>query len=449
MIKPALCLILLLASLPSHALGLLDAYALALRNDPLFQAAIHEHSAGQEERSIARAGLLPKLSYSYNGARNQSEVTQSTGSASTTTDRDYRSYHSQLTLQQPLFDYAAWVGYRQGITRSLMADQRLRGRSQALASRLFTAFSQALLNAEHLALAQARRRAHDAQLQANQRLFEAGEGTRTDTLESQAQASLAQAEAIEAQDNLDAALQDLQAMLGEPLSLQDLPSLVEPFRLAQQPTLTFEHWRDLALRDNPALAGQRHALELTEQDIQRQRAGHLPTLGLYAHSRSTRSDAENSYNQQYDTHTIGLQLHVPLYAGGGVAAATRKAKAAYAQNSFELDASRLALVNQLRQQYNRSISSQARIRALETAGAAAALLIEATRTSLAGGERVNLDVLNAEYQRYSVQRDLAEARHGYLQAWLQLRVLSGQLQIADLEALEWFFAPRIARSVQG
>jgi protease secretion system outer membrane protein len=449
MIKPALCLILWAASLPSQALGLLDAYALALRNDPLFQAAIREHSAGQEERNIARAGLLPKLSYSYNGARNQSEVTQATADGSTTTDRDYRSYHSQLSLQQPLFDYAAWVGYRQGITRALMADQRLRGRSQELATRLFTAYSQALLNAEYLALAQARRRTHEAQLHANRRLLKGGDGTRTDALESQARASLAHAEAIEAQDDLDAALQTVQAILGEPLSAADLAPLAEPFEIPSQPTLDFEHWRDLALRDNPELAGLGHALALTEQEIQRQRAGHLPTLGLYANSRTTRSDSENSYNQQYDTHTLGLQLHVPLYAGGGVAAATRKANAAHEQSSFELDASRLLLVNQLRQQYNRSVSAQARIRALEIASASAILLIEATRKSMAGGERVNLDVLNAEHQRYSVQRDLAEARHAYLQAWLQLRALSGQLQIADLEVLDGFFTPRVASLDQG
>jgi protease secretion system outer membrane protein len=449
MIKPALYLMLLVISLPTHALGLLDAYALALGNDPLFQAAIHEHSAGQEERLIARAGLLPRLSYSYNGARNQSEVTQSTPNGSSTADRDYRSYNSQLTLQQPLFDYPAWVGYRQGITRTLMADQHFRGRSQELAIRLFTAYSQALLNAEHLTLAQARRRAYDAQLHANRRLLEGGEGTRTDALESEARASLAQAEAIEAQDNLDAALQTLQAMLGEPLSAADLAPLAEPFKAPPPPTLSFEHWRDLALRHNPELAGQRHALALSEQEIQRQRAGHLPTLGLYANSRTTRSDSENSYNQQYDTHTIGLQLQVPLYAGGGVGAATRKAKAAHQQSSFELDASRLALINQLRQQYNRSLSSQARIRALQTASASATLLIEATRKSLAGGERVNLDVLNAEHQRYSVQRNLAEARHAYLQAWLQLRALSGQLQVADLEVLDGFFTPRVARPDQG
>ncbi|MGH8356545.1 MAG: TolC family protein, partial [Pseudomonas sp.] len=97
-----------------QALGLLDAYDLALRNDPTFQAAIQEREAGEENRIIGRAGLLPNLSWSYNNSRNESEVTQSTAVGNVTSDRDYRSYASTLTLQQPLLDYEAYARYRQG-----------------------------------------------------------------------------------------------------------------------------------------------------------------------------------------------------------------------------------------------------------------------------------------------------------------------------------------------
>ncbi|WP_259764341.1 TolC family protein, partial [Pseudomonas protegens] len=97
-----LALLCLLSSPSALALGLLDAYDLALRNDPTFQAAIKERDAGEENRAIGRAGLLPNLSWSYNNSRNQSEVTQDTVRGDVTTDRDYRSYASTLTLQQPL-----------------------------------------------------------------------------------------------------------------------------------------------------------------------------------------------------------------------------------------------------------------------------------------------------------------------------------------------------------
>ena len=94
----ALLFTLCLSCIPAaHAMGLLDAYDLALRNDPTFQAAIQEREAGEENRVIGRSGLLPNLSWSYNNSRNESEVT----AGNTTSDRDYRSYASSLTLQQP------------------------------------------------------------------------------------------------------------------------------------------------------------------------------------------------------------------------------------------------------------------------------------------------------------------------------------------------------------
>ncbi len=173
--------------------------------------------------------------------------------------------------------------------------------------------------------------------------------------------------------------------------------------------------------------------------MRRQRAGHLPTLGLYASSRKTSSDSESSYNQDYDTDSIGLQISLPLFAGGGVSAATRKAAATYEQASYELDAQRSGVLNELRRQFNLCVSSVARVRAYDLAVDSAARLIEATKKSVAGGERVNLDVLDAEQQYHEARRDLAEARHGYLRAWLQLRFLAGTLDEGDLQALLGFF----------
>jgi len=195
----------------------------------------------------------------------------------------------------------------------------------------------------------------------------------------------------------------------------------------------------LAIAGNAELAAQRQAVEVAARTIDRQRAGHLPTLSLVASNRLTSSDSESSYNQKYDTDSIGIQLSVPLFAGGGVSAATRQATAAHLQAGFELDAQRADVLTRLRQQFNLCSSAQARLRAYRLAVASAQTLVEATRKSVAGGERVNLDVLDAEQQLYGARRDLAEARHGYLRAWLQLRQLSGVLAAADLERLAGYF----------
>lgn len=435
----AACPLLLFTSLSAQALDLGDAYALALRNDPTWQGFIAEREAGLENLAIGRAGLLPRLSYRYNRARNDSEVTQRSQFGDVTTQRDYRSYSSTLTLEQPLFDYAAWSDYRRGVAQAALADERYRGRGQELMVRLFGAYSEALFANEQIALAQAQRRTYAEQLTLNERLLQGGEGTRTDVLETRARYELAQAQEIEAGDNLDAALHALQAIIGEPVAVEDLAPMTADFRVQPLTPTRFERWRDLAVAHNAELASQRHGLEVAEQNIERQRAGHLPSLSAYASKGISSSSSESSYNQRYDTDSIGVQLSVPLYAGGGVQASVRQARAQRDAVGFELDAQLNDTLTQLRRQFNLCASGTAKIRAYDLAVKAASALVQATRKSVRGGERVNLDVLDAEQQLFSARRDLAQARHEYLRAWLQLRYLAGVLEAGDLNALSRYF----------
>ena len=434
-VRQMLCGLLMMCAGPVQALGLLQAYDLAIRNDPTFQAAIEERAAGEENRALGRSALLPTLSWNYNNSRNESEVTQ----ASTRTDRDYRSYAATLTLQQPLLDYEAYARFRQGAAQALFSDERFRSKSQYLAVRLLSAYSQALLAQERIELSRAQKRAFAERLQLNQRLLKGGEGTRTDVLETQARLSMAVAEEIEAQDNQDAALRELEAMLGQPLEIEQLDPLTPRFAILPLEPQRFESWRELALANNPELASQQHALTSAEYEVERKRAGHLPKLSLYASSRQTSSDSESTYNQKYDTNSVGIQLTVPLFAGGSVSASTRQAARQLSQAQYELDAQTATTLVDLRKQYNLNSSAAAKVRAYEMAVESASALVQATQRSVSGGERVNLDVLDAEQQLFSAKRDLAEARYAYLLARVQLRYYAGVLNEGDLRQVAGYF----------
>ena len=434
-VRQFLCGLLMACAGPVQAMGLLEAYDLAIRNDPTFQAAIEERAAGEENRALGRSALLPTLSWNYNNSRNESEVTQ----ASTRTDRDYRSYAATLTLQQPLLDYEAYARFRQGAAQALFSDERFRSKSQYLAVRVLSAYSQALLAQERIELSRAQKRAFAERLQLNQRLLEGGEGTRTDVLETQARLSMAVAEEIEAHDNQDAALRELEAMLGEPLQVEQLAPLVAHFVILPLEPQRFESWRELALANNPELASQHHALTAAEYEVERKRAGHLPKLSLYASSRQTSSDSESTYNQKYDTNSVGIQLTVPLFAGGSVSASTRQAARQLSQAQYELDAQTATTLVDLRKQYNLNSSAAAKVRAYEMAVESAGALVQATQKSVSGGERVNLDVLDAEQQLFSAKRDLAEARYAYLLARVQLRYYAGVLNEGDLRQVAGYF----------
>jgi len=344
-------------------------------------------------------------------------------------------------LQQPLLDYEAYARYRQGAAQELFADERFRGKSQELAVRVLSAYSQALLAQERIELSRAQKRAYAERLQLNERLLKGGEGTRTDLLETQARLSLAQAEEIESLDTQDAALRELEAIVGEPLQIEELAPLTRQFDIPPLEPNRFETWRDLAMANNPELKSQHHALDAAEYEVERKRAGHMPKVSLYASSRQTSSDSESSYTQKYDTNSVGIQVSLPLFAGGSVSASTRQAANQLSQAQYELDAQTARTLIELRKQFNLNTSGAAKVRAYEMAVSSATALVTATKKSVTGGERVNLDVLDAEQQLFTARRDLADARHAYLLARIQLKYFAGLLNERDLRALAGYFQP--------
>lgn len=438
----------LMMSAPVYSLGILDAYSLALEKDPLFQAAIKEKEAGNENENIGRAGLLPKVSLNYqNAPRNwQTQKYQSSdifGNVSDVTKRQqYRSYAGSVTLTQSIFDYEAYAKYKSGVAQSLMADEKYRGKYLDLAVRVISAYVGVAYAKDQIALAQAQKDAYKEQLALNDRLVSAGEGTITDVAETQARYSLAEAQLIEARDVLDAAQRELEVIIGIPLDqLDDLQTLRKgKFQVSPLPYTQFVDWEKVAMKRNPQLAASRHGVDAARYDVERNRSGFMPQVQLYASHSENDSSSDNTVNQKYRTDSIGVQVTMPIYSGGGVAASTRQAAARYGQAKYELDAQVGDVINDLRKQFNLCISSQAKLLAYDFAVKSATTQVEATRKSVLAGQRVNVDVLNAEQQLYGAQRDLAEAKYTYIKAWISLLSDSGTLNEKNISHVASYFS---------
>ncbi|TDV44503.1 outer membrane protein AprF [Pseudomonas graminis] len=431
------------ANMQAQAMGLFDVYEQALRNDPVFLGAMKERDAGLENRNIGRAGLLPQVAWNYNKGRNDSRATyKSDERPNSREDRHYNSFGSTLSVQQPIIDYEAYANYRKGVAQALFADQAFRGKSQELLVRVLSAYSQALFSRDQIEIAEAKKKAFERQFEQNRQMFDQGEGTRTDILEAESRYELAGAEEIEAQNEQDAALRELGALIGVPeVRIDELAPLRTPFNfLALTPT-TYEAWNAIALSENADLASQRQLLEVAHQEVKRNVAGHLPKLNAYATVRSMESDSGNTYNQRYDTNTIGLEISLPLYAGGGVSASSRQASRSLEQAEYDLEGKTRETLIQLRRQFNACATGVRKIRAYDKALASAQALVVSTQYSIKGGERVNLDELNAQQQLYSTRQDLAKTRYEYLMAWIKLHYYAGTLTGEQLARVDEAFGP--------
>ncbi|EJC3639584.1 TolC family outer membrane protein [Salmonella enterica] len=436
-------------SFPGYAFSVLEAYYLALKHDPVLLAAIQEKKAGDENEKINKSSLLPKLTFNYqNSPYNWQESSYKTNDIfGNTSDESrkqrYHSYSGSVMLTQPLFDYEAYSRYKVGVAQTLISDRRYREKTLNLAIRVVSAYTDISYARDKIELAKAKKTSYKEQLKINERLLAAGEGTVTDVLETQARYNLSEAQLIEAYDNLDAAQRQLEWIVGVPLDQLSAFEVLRqgPFQTLTMTHLKFEEWKKKALEKNPLLAALRHGVEAAKYEIERNRAGFMPNIQLYASHSISNSSNDNTVNQRYNTNSIGLRVSIPLYDGGGTAASLRQATARYGQTQAEMDVQITSVINNLRKQFNLCLRSRAMIKAYELTVQSAREQVIATRKSVIAGQRVNIDVLNAQQQLFSAQQDLASAKYTYIKSWITLLGESGLLEENDVKQITNYFAP--------
>jgi protease secretion system outer membrane protein len=444
----ALCVAAALCAANSaYAFGPADAYESALTHDPIYGAAMKERDASDANRAIGRSYLLPNLSATYGTYRDTTDTTtfgaadpENNGS----TTQGYHSYAGTVSLRQPLINYEGLARYRYGKAEALAGDATFTDRSEDLLVRVLGAYTDTLFALDQVKLASAQKKTFDEQLAGNEALFNNGQGTRTDILETRSKAELAQADLADARDNLDNAAHALEAVAGLPaaLDVEGLDQLSDSYKPVMPSPNSFEQWRDIALDSNAELIAERHTVEAARQQVEVARAGFYPHVDLVASIGKNQSDAVNTIGQRYLNKQVGIEVTIPIYSGGLVQASSEQASATYERTKYELEDKTNKVLLDVRKQYNVCVSSLTRIDALQSAVESATLLITATRKSVQAGLRTNVDVLTAEQQLYQSKRDLARARYQYLLADLQLKHAAGVLSSDNLfDMAKWFVPP--------
>jgi len=425
-------------ALPADAMDLKQAWDLLQFQGPIYQASVHEKEAGQENRAIGKAGLLPQINASgyhnkVNGSQSQNNI-----------DRDlhYDSKGANVRLRQPLFNKQKMAEYRQGQQRADYSNAVFDAKTQDAAVRLAESYFDVLLASETITLAKSKLSAFEEQLASAKRRWELGAGTVTDVDESTARRDLADAELIEAQDNLVNASRKLEEYIGEtPESLTTLrPSFDTPPLLPSN----LQDWLVKAQTDSPLLHARRYSSDLAAEEVKRARAGHWPTLDFIAGYTAGESQSLSELNQRNHYGSIGLEVNIPLYSGGGVSALTRQASANSDKALDELDAARQEVITETTREYQGILSGAKRIRALEKA-------VESNERSLAssrkgfkeGGTSTNSDVLNAEELLFVARHDLFEAKIRYLLSRLRLASSVGNLGDDDIDQINNYLGPEL------
>ena len=433
-----LSIVTLLQAGSAAAFGLMQAFDAALQNDPTYRAAVHENEAGQQFTNIGRSFLLPNISFSYTTNANQQDFQDQSTATPTSSFRHYQSENESLLFRQPIFNLDSFARYKQGISQTSQSTAKFSERSQDLIVRIVGAYADAKIAEDQLALAFAELNRYTEQRQMNARMFEKGEGTKTDMLETQSRYDLAQAQVIEARDH-QSNMRTVLATISGVDQVTRMDSLSDGFRVSPMLPDNYEEWKSIAMETNPEIIAQRHAVEIAREEISRQRAGHAPRIDLIAGVNRQKSDIPIMVGMDFLTRSVGVQVNVPIFNGGNVSAVTSQAASNYEKSKSDLDAKTNQILIELHKQYNLVLSSMTRIDAITKSVESSTFLVEAMQKSVKKGVRNNLDTLNAQHQLFTAKRDLSQARYTYLLSYLKLRKAAGTVGVNDIQDISNYF----------
>ena len=418
----------------SRGADLMAVYRDAIAYDAQYASARAALDAGREKLPQGRAGLLPTIGLAANTTWNDVDSTRRTAGA-TEVNTKYNNNGWTVTLTQPLFRWQNWVAYTQSELAVAQAEAQFGLARQDLIVRAAQAYFDVLLALDTLATAQAQKVAIAEQLESAKRNFEVGTATITDTHEAQARYDLTSAQEIAADNDLSGKRQALRAVIGkEPEGLKNLRPGVQLVR--PQPD-DINKWVEMAESASASVQIYQALYEIATREVEKQRAGHYPTLDLVA--TRGRSSATNSstlgFGSDSNASTIGVQLSIPIFAGGGVVSKDREAVALKDKAAADLENARRNAALTARQAYLGVTSGLAQVKAYEAALTSSQSALDSNKLGYEVGVRINIDVLNAQGQLFDTRQKLAKARLDTLAALLKLKAVAGSLGEEDVAAI--------------
>ncbi len=446
-ISVALCL-----PLAAHGTDLTEIYHRARRSDPQLREAEANRSAALEAKPQALSALLPQVTatggYTHDDVNSVSPFTTLdaiTGNpvstnVSTTTRTNATAW--AVTLRQTVFRWDQFATLRQSDARAAQAEVDFRAAQQGIIVRTATAYFNVLAARDTLDAAQASGEAIGRQLEQAEKRFEVGLIAITDVEEARAAADQAKATVIASKRTLATARDQLREVTGD--SFDELARPGDDMPLIAPDPASEDQWVKAALDQNFELSSARIGADIAREAISIARGGHLPTLDIVARRSGTQTSGDTTFfdatgtgfplgadNGVHDKQ-IGLQLTVPIYAGGSTNSRVRESVYLHRAARERLERVARATERGTRDAYLGVISEISRVTALKQSLESSRIALTATEAGYDVGTRTAVDVLLARQRLFDAQTSYARSRYDYVLNVLTLEQQAGTLDESRL-----------------
>jgi outer membrane protein len=436
------------AAAQAQAADLLDAWRAAQGADMQYAAARAARQAGEARREQGASFWRPalQLSGSVGVANGETSISGARFSAPGFGTVDGANFDTSVTggtatswalrARQPLYSRERDANKRQLELSADVAELDWRAAEQALVLRVAERYFDVALASEALRVLRRQQEAVERSLVEARDRFKLGDAPVTDTHEAAARAQSIRAEVLAAQSQLtlkQAALNDITGWTGTPVR-----PLAPGDHGWQQELAGLDHWLAAAMGGNLQLRMQAAGIDVARQEAAKYSAEAAPTLDLVASVGQDRLSGSGDFGAAVNSSgnaSIGIQLNVPLYTGGWRTArqdeSLRLAEKAVADREHQAQ----QVAQQTRAAWLGLTVGGSRAAALSEALVASRSRLEATRIGRQVGERTTLELLNAENDAAMAELALQQARVALLLDRLRLAALAGQLDEAQLRAV--------------
>ena len=405
---------------PVFAEDLIQIYDLAVLGDPVLKRAEQQLLATREVKPQALALLLPNIGVTASGQyQNVEALDAPDGLGGTRTIRDnYASGLGSAQLTQTVYNRGQWIGLQRSADVISQAEAEYKTSQIQLMSRTAVAYFNVLRAADLVRSSEALMRANERQLEQSKQRFDVGLVAITDVNDNQAAYDRSRATVITNKNLLDNAWEALRVIIG-PVDVT-LARLGDNLPLAPPAPNDIKEWTQVALQNNYTIQAASQAVAGAKKQVEIERSGHYPTLGLQAGYQLDRSGSEELGGLDTNGSYIGLNLNIPIYQGGAVSSRTRQAGHNLGATQEQLDAVRRQVSQEVTDSFRGVISSISEVEARKAAIVSATSTLESTEAGLEVGTRTQVDVLHAQRQLYENEYLYLSARYDYIIFGLRL-----------------------------
>jgi outer membrane protein len=422
----------------ARAESLVDLYQAAKGYDAAYLSAKAQAESVQHQVDQAYALMRPSIALKGSVVRSRFEgdtpVSPSFGGAGQSANANTTNKTASLAGKMPLINRSDTAKVDQAEQALIATQADLAIAENELLARLTQAYFDVLAAQDVLNTTQANKKALAEQLASAKRNFEVGNATITDTREAQARFDLANAQEIAATNELLVKRIALDELVGRK-DVKPSP-LITPANLDTLAPGQMEDWVEQTV-NAPAVRKAEVGLTIAKLEVDKARAGNWPTLDAVANLSRSKIDssAPTVAANSGTTAAVGIELNVPLYAGGAIQNRLKEVLALAEKAGRDVDNAKRSVSLATRQTFSGVQSGLAQVKAYEAAEASAKLALEATQLGYRVGVRINKDVLDAQTQLTATQKDLYKARYDVIVGSIKLKQAAGTLKADDLVEL--------------